>query len=161
MSPPKRLLVYLAGHIHDDWRGRVRRLTEERDLPVDFCGPREDHSRSDNVGFDILGLTPDDVGPALAARLRDEYGGAVNNFRTRIWLRQCDLMLAFFDGDHANLRQWNTASDIGVAQALGKPVIVARSPSFTHSLKELGPRADVVVDSLEQAVDALAYIFED
>ena len=157
----RTLLVYLAGHIHGDWRARVRGMAKERKLPVQFCGPREEHARSDSAGFDILGLSAADVGEKLAGRVRDEYGGRVNNLRTRLWLQKCDLVLAFFDGEHKGLRQWNTASDIAVAQGFGKPVLLARSADFTHSLKELGPRADCVVDSLEQAVEVLAYIFED
>ncbi len=157
----RSLLVYLAGHIHGDWRQRVRQMAAERKLPLEFRGPREEHARSDSVGLDILGLSAGDIGEQLAGRVRDDYGGMVNNLRTRVWLQKCDLVLAFFDGEHKGLRQWNTASDIAVAQSLGKPVLVARSPDFVHSLKELGPRADAVVDSLEQAVEVLAYIFED
>ena len=58
----KKLLVYLAGHIHGDRRQRVRDLAAERDLPLEFCGPREDHGRSDRVGFDVLDIADDDVG---------------------------------------------------------------------------------------------------
>ncbi|HUW82985.1 MAG TPA: YtoQ family protein [Phycisphaerae bacterium] len=160
MPDKESLLVYLAGHIHGDWRERVRKMAEERGLPVRFRGPREDHARSDNVGFDVLGLTAGDVGEKLAKLVRDDLGGRANNLRTRLWIGKCVLVLAFFDGEQTSLRQWNTAADIGVARALGKPVLVVRTPNLVHSLKELTPRADFVVDSLEQAVDALAYVFE-
>ena len=43
----------------------------------------------------------------------------------------------------------------------GKPVLVVHGPGFRHPLKELDGRADVVVDSLEQAVEILAYICEE
>jgi len=161
MPDKESLLVYLAGHIHGDWRERVRKMAEQRGLPVRFYGPREDHARSDSVGFDVLALTAGDVGEKLANLVRDNLGGRANNLRTRLWIGKCDLVLAFFDGEHTNLRQWNTAADIGVAQALGKPVLIVRTPSLVHSLKELAPRADFVVDTLEQAIDVLAYIFED
>ncbi len=160
MPDKEALLVYLAGHIHGNWRERVRKMAEQRGLPIHFCGPREDHTRSDNVGFDILGLTAGDVGDKLVKQVRDDLGGRANNLRTRLWIGRCDLVLAFFDGEQANLRQWNTAADIGVAQALGKPVLVVRTPNLVHSLKELAPRADFVVDTLEQGVDVLAYVFE-
>ena len=143
-----------------DWRERVRKMAEQGGLPVRFCGLREDHPRSDNFGFDVLGLTAGDVGEKLAKLVRDDLGGRANNLRTRLWIGKCDLVLAFFDGEQTNLRQWNTAADIGIAQALGKPVLVVRTPNLVHSLKELAPRADFVVDSLEQAVDVQAYVFE-
>jgi len=160
MPDKESLLVYLAGHIHGDWRERVRKMAQQRALPIRFCGPCEDHARSDNVGFDILGVTAADVGDKLARQIRDDFGGRANNLRTRLWIGKCDLVLAFFDGEQTNLRQWNTAADIGVAQALGKPVLVVRTPSLVHSLKELAPRADFVVDTLEQGIDVLAYVFE-
>lgn len=160
MAKDAEILVYLAGHIHSEWRARVREMAESHGLAARFCGPQEDHGRSDNIGFEVLGLKAGDVGEKLAGRVRDELGGRVNNLRTRLWISRCDLMLAFFDGEHKSLRQWNTASDIALAQSLGKPVLLARSAEFVHSLKEMGPRADVVVDSLEQAVEVLAYVLE-
>ncbi|MBS12484.1 MAG: hypothetical protein CME19_12870, partial [Gemmatimonadetes bacterium] len=51
--------------------------------------------------------------------------------------------------------------DIGEANRLGVPVIVVHSPVFRHAMKELGARSDVVVNSLEQAVEVLAYVYAD
>ena len=90
---------------------------------------------------------------------RMTWAAGVNNLRARVWIGRSDVLIAYFDEDHKNYRQWNTSSDIGEAVALGKPVIVVHGPGFRHSLKELDGRADVVVDSLEQAVEVLAYVF--
>jgi YtoQ family protein len=158
----KRLLVYLAGHIHGDWRDRVAAMAGDRDLPVDFAGPCTDHSLSDAIGVQTLGVSEQDVGSAEWFKgIRDATGGAINNLRTRIWIHRCDLLIAFFDQDEPNLRQWNTPTDIGVARAAGKPVLIVGGPKLTHSLKEAAAGADVLVETLEQAVEVLAYICGD
>ncbi len=153
------LLVYLAGHIHGDWRNRVQTMCEERGLNITFKGPCEDHSLSDDIGVKIRSLTESNVGSSdFFPRVKDDLGGQANNLRTRIWIARCDLLLAFFDEEHKNYRQWNTSSDIAEATRYEKPVLVVHGPGFLHSLKELDGRADLVVDSLEQAVETLAYI---
>lgn len=158
MASSKSLLVYLAGHIHGDWRDQVRTMAESRGLDITFKGPCEDHGLSDSVGVGIRGITKDDVGEGYFSRLQDDLGGKVNDLRTRVWISRSDIVIAFFDVDHSNIRQWNTSGDIGEAAAHGKPVIVVHGPGFGHSLKEVDGRANVVVDTLEQAVEVLAYI---
>ena len=76
-------------------------------LMISLDGPQEVHDRSDSVGEDILGEQP-------GARYRDLMGARVNTLRTRILLRQSDLVVAFFG---AKYRQWNTAADAGAAVA--------------------------------------------
>ena len=61
----------------------------------------------------------------------------------------------------ADYRQWNTASDIAEANRHNKPVIVVHGPGFRHALKELNGRADVVVNTLEQATEVLEYVCAD
>ncbi len=162
MGNSDSLLVYLAGHIHGDWRERVRKMCEERGLPVAFRGPCEDHGRSDTVGVEIRGISEGDVGsPDFFPVVQDEMGGRVNDLRTRVWISRCDLVIAFFDEENKGLRQFNTGSDIAEASRYGKPVIVVHGPGFRHALKEVDGRADIVVDTLEQAVDVLAYICGD
>ena len=156
-----QLLAFLTGHIHGDWRDRVRRMAEEKGLSMTFKGPCEDHGLSDDIGAQIRGISDEDVGAEYFPRVKDDLGGRVNNLRTRIWIAKSDVLIAFFDEDHKNYRQWNTSSDIAEANRHGKPVIVVHGASFRHSLKELDGRADVVVDSLEQAVEILAYICGD
>ncbi|WP_369293189.1 YtoQ family protein [Clostridium boliviensis] len=42
----------------------------------------------------------------------------------------------------------------------GKPLILVRPESLHHPLKELAQRAQVVVETPEQALEALAYVLE-
>jgi YtoQ family protein len=142
--------IYLAGEIHSDWRDEVRLKLEERGLPAEVFGPREDHDRSDAAGEDILGPQPD-------SRYRDLMGARVNTLRTRVLLRRADLVIAFFG---ERFRQWNTAADAGAAVASGLPLILVRPPDLTHALKEIDATAALTVETLEQAVEAVAYIFE-
>ena len=156
-----QMLAFLTGHIHGDWRDQVRKMADQKGLSITFKGPCEDHGKSDDIGVDIRGLSEQEVGPDYFPRAKDDLGGRVNNLRTRIWIAKADVLIAFFDEDHKSYRQWNTSSDIAEANRLGKPVIVVHGPGFRHSLKELDGRADVVVDSLEQAVEVLAYVCAD
>jgi YtoQ family protein len=160
MSDRTSLLIYLAGHIHGDWRERVRRMCDAKGLDITFKGPCEDHGLSDGIGVQILGIGKEDVGEGYFPKVQDDLGGRVNNLRTRLWISKCDLLVAFFDEDHKNYRQWNTSSDIAEAARYGKPVLVVHGGGFRHPLKEIDGRADVVVETLEQAVEILAYACE-
>ncbi len=143
------LTVYLAGQIHDDWREEVRAEAAKRDLPVTYVGPQENHSLSDNIGEQILGEeqpTP---------RWKDEVASQVNNLRTRVLLGKSDVVIALFGEKY---RQWNTAMDATMGIALGKPVIIIRQREHHHALKELSEKAQLVVETPSQAVEALAYV---
>ena len=99
------LTVYLAGQIHDDWRERVRKLADERGLPLTFVGPQEDHDLSDNIGEKIKGTQPNNI-------FKDEAASEFNNLRTSILMQKADVVIALF-GD--KYRQWNTAMDASTA----------------------------------------------
>ncbi|SDX42445.1 YtoQ family protein [Marininema mesophilum] len=144
------LIVYLAGQIHDDWRDQLRKKAEERGLPLVFKGPQEDHDRSDDIGETIKGEQP-------TIEYRDQVASEMNNLRTRIWMSKADVVIALFGEKY---RQWNTAMDAAVALQAGKPLILVRPPELIHPLKELGQRAQVVVETPDQALDALAYVLE-
>jgi len=144
------ITIYLAGEIHSDWRDRFRDLLAERDVPARLVGPQEVHGRSDDVGEDILGPQPDD-------RYRDLMGASVNTLRTRVLLGRADLAVAYFGDQY---RQWNTAADAGAAVAGGLPLVLVRHPELTHALKEIDALASFTCERLEQAADAVAYIFE-
>lgn len=144
------LTIYLAGEIHSPWREQLRELVAERGLDVRFVGPQEEHDRSDAVGEDILGVQP-------SARYRDLVGAGVNNLRTRVLMRRADMTVAYF-GD--KYKQWNTAADAGASVAAGIPLLLVRSPDHVHALKELDALATFTVETLEQAAQAIAYVFE-
>ena len=144
------ITVYLAGEVHSPWRAQLRQLVEAKNVPIRFVGPLDEHDRSDDIGEDILGKQPN-------ARYRDLVGAGANTLRTRVLMRRADLMVAFF-GD--NYRQWNTAADAGSALAAGIPLLLVRAPELIHALKEVDAMATFTVETLEQAAEAIAYVFE-
>jgi YtoQ family protein len=147
-----QLTIYLAGEIHSPWRDTLRDLIAARDLPagITYVGPQEVHDRSDDIGEDILGPQPDQ-------RYRDLLGGKVNNLRRRVQMNQADLAVVYFGPDY---KQWNTAADAGAAAAMEIPIILVRDMENLHALKDLDAFAELTVETLEQAADAIAYIFQ-
>jgi YtoQ family protein len=145
-----KLTVYLAGQIHDNWRQTLKFKAEQMNLPLQFVGPMEDHDRSDNIGEDILGEQSNKV-------LKDEAASSINNLRTQILLGKSDVVVALF-GD--KYKQWNSAMDAATAISLNKPLILVRPESLHHPLKELANKAQVVVETPEQVLQALSYVFE-
>ncbi|TVT28903.1 YtoQ family protein [Salinicoccus cyprini] len=144
------LTVYLAGQIHDDWREEVKSLAKDRNLPLTFVGPQTNHDRSDNIGEVILGKQP---GPFF----KDDAASAVNNLRTQVLMQKSDVVIALFGEKY---KQWNTAMDASAAVTLGKPLIIVRPEELIHPLKELSNKANITVETVEQALDVLAYIYE-
>ena len=145
-----KLTIYLAGEIHSDWRAELQAELERRDLPVEFVGPQEVHDRSDSVGEDVLGEQPGN-------RYRDLVGAGINTLRTRVLMRRADIVVAYFG---ERFKQWNTAADAGAAVASGIPLILVRDSDLSHALKEIDAMASATVESLEQAAEVIAYIFE-
>lgn len=145
-----KLTVYLAGQIHDDWREELKVEAQKRDLPLTFVGPQTDHDRSDQVGEEIIGKQPGDY-------YRDDAASAVNNFRTEVLMCKADVVIGLFGEKY---KQWNTAMDVSAAVTLNKPTIIIRPDSLIHPLKELSNKANVTVETIEQALDVLAYIYE-
>jgi YtoQ family protein len=144
------LNVYLAGEIHNPWREQLRKQAQELTLPIRFTGPMEDHDRSDAIGEKILGKQ-------LSKVARDEAASSINNLRTHILMKKSDLVIAYFGEQY---KQWNSAMDAATAITLQKPVILIRDEKLHHPLKELANKAQVVVETPEQALQALAYLFE-
>ncbi len=146
------MTIYLAGEIHSPWRDQLRDLLESHDLPADieWVGPQEVHERSDDIGEAILGEQPNQ-------RYRDLLGGKVNNLRRRVQMNRADLVVAYFGPDY---KQWNTAADAGAAAAMDIPLILVRDIAHLHALKDLDAFAAVTVETLEQAAEVIAYIFE-
>ena len=144
------VVIYAAGEIHSDWRDELRGFLDEAGVDAEIVGPQEVHDRSDSVGEDILGEQP---GP----RYRDLMGARVNTLRTRVLMQRADVCVAYFGPKY---KQWNTASDAGAAVAGGLPLVLVRAEEHMHALKELDALATLTVETLEQAAQAIAYIFE-
>ncbi|MGI6450795.1 MAG: YtoQ family protein [Desulfitobacteriia bacterium] len=147
-----KLVVYLAGEIHTPWREEIKEKAAALKLPLEFVEPMQDHDYSDVIGEQILGTQPNSI-------LRDEAASKVNNLRTQILMGKSDLVIALF-GDN-KYRQWNTAMDASTALALNKPLIIIRPESLHHPLKELSQKANITIDTVDQAIKVLTYIFED
>ncbi|YCA44879.1 YtoQ family protein [Bacillus sp. JZ8] len=143
------LTVYLAGQIHDNWRDILKNEASDLNLPITFVGPMENHDRSDNIGEEILGKQPNNI-------FKDEAASAINNLRTEILMNKSDVVIALF-GD--KYKQWNTAMDASRAIEKGKPLILVRPETLHHPLKELSNKAQVVVETPQQALQALSYVF--
>ncbi|WP_138420660.1 YtoQ family protein [Aquibacillus sediminis] len=144
------LVVYLAGQIHDDWRQQLKDKAKDKGLPITFVGPQENHDLSDDIGEKILGKQP-------GKSYRDDAASAVNNFRTEILMKKADAVIALFG---ENYKQWNTAMDAASALALNKPTILIRPESLVHPLKELSNKANITVETVDQALDVLHYIYK-
>ena len=144
------LTVYLAGEIHSDWRNEIKDKAKALKLPISFVGPMENHERSDNIGEEIAGEQPDAV-------FKDEAASNINNLRTEVLMQKADLVIALFGEKY---KQWNTAMDASAAVAKGKPLILIRPKELHHPLKELSNKANVTVETVNQALKALSYIYE-
>ena len=143
------LTVYLAGQIHDDWREQLKELIAAKNLPYQFVGPQTNHAISDDIGEEILGEQPNSL-------VKDDKASDINNFRTQVLLQKADVVIALFGEDY---RQWNTAMDATSAIHLNKPLLIVRPETLIHPLKELSNKANVTVETLEQAVQVLEYVF--
>lgn len=144
------LVIYAAGEIHSEWRDELRRHLEAAGVDAELVGPQEVHERSDDVGEAILGEQP-------GQRYRDLMGARVNTLRTRVLMQRADLVVAYFGPKY---KQWNTAADAGAAVASGLPLVLIRPEEHVHALKELDALATLTVETLEQAAQAIAYVFE-
>jgi len=145
-----QLTVYLAGQIHDNWREEVRLKAEEKKLPLVFVSPQTNHDRSDDIGEAIQGKQPSKLH-------KDDVASDINNFRTQVLMQKSDIVIALFGEKY---KQWNTAMDASTAIAMNKPTIIIRPESLIHPLKELSNKANVTVETVDQALDVLSYIFE-
>lgn len=145
-----KLTVYLAGEIHSSWRQDLIKNVTDRGLDLEFVYPQQVHDRSDSIGEDVQGEQPN-------AYFRDLAASDINNFRTEVLLKKSDIVIALFGEQY---KQWNTAMDLSTAIALGKSTIMIRPEAFIHPLKELSRKTGVTVETVDQAVEVLSYVFE-
>ncbi|MGN7399411.1 YtoQ family protein [Cytobacillus praedii] len=145
-----RLTVYLAGQIHDNWREELEEKAKVKDLPLIFVAPQTNHDRSDDIGEEILGKQPGNL-------YKDDAASDINNFRTQVLMQKADIVIALFGEKY---KQWNTAMDATTAITMNKPTIIIRPESLIHPLKELSNKANVTVETVDQALDVISYIFE-
>ena len=144
------LTIYLAGEIHTDWREELKEKSKALNLNIDFVSPMTDHEKSDNIGDMILGEQPTPIA-------KDEAASKINNLRTQLLMQKSDLVIALFGEKY---KQWNTAMDASAAITMNKPLILIRPENSHHALKELSNKANVTVETVDQALKVLHYIFE-
>ncbi|HLR39582.1 MAG TPA: YtoQ family protein [Jeotgalicoccus sp.] len=144
------LTVYLAGEIHTPWREEIKTRVSEKGLPISFVSPQTNHDLSDDIGAQILGEQPNKY-------FHDDAASSINNLRTEVMMKKSDVVIALFGEEY---KQWNTAMDASRAVAEGKPLIIIRPEKLIHPLKELSNKANVVCESVEQAVSVLEYIYQ-
>jgi YtoQ family protein len=145
-----KFTVYLAGEIHTGWREELIDKAKALDLPLEFVGPMTDHERSDNIGELVLG-------PQANSIAKDEAASQINNLRTQILMKNSNLVIALFGEKY---KQWNTAMDASAAITLQKPLILIRPENLHHPLKELSNKANVTVETVNQALKVLTYVLE-
>ncbi|KMJ57082.1 hypothetical protein AB685_19005 [Bacillus sp. LL01] len=145
-----KFTVYLAGEIHTDWREELKDKTQALDLPLEFVGPMTDHERSDNIGELVMGTQANSIA-------KDEAASQINNLRTQLLMKNSDLVIALFGEKY---KQWNTAMDASAAISLQKPLILIRPEKLHHPLKELSNKANVTVETVNQALKVLTYVLE-
>lgn len=144
------LTVYLAGEIHSSWRDEIENLSKEKGLPLTFVSPQTNHDLSDDIGEQVLGEQP-------GKYYRDDAASSINNLRTQVLMNKADVVIALFGEEY---KQWNTAMDASAAVSSGKPLIIIRPEKLIHPLKELSNKANVVTETVEQAVQVLEYIYK-
>ncbi len=144
------LIVYLAGEIHTPWREEIKTRISEKGLPISFVSPQTNHDLSDDIGAQILGEQPNKY-------FHDDAASSINNLRTEVMMKKSDVVIALFGEEY---KQWNTAMDASRAVAEGKPLIIIRPEKLIHPLKELSNKANVVCESVEQAVSVLEYVYQ-
>lgn len=145
-----KFTVYLAGEIHTSWREELIDKAQALDLPLEFVGPMTDHERSDNIGEAVMGAQPSSIA-------KDEAASQINNLRTELLMKKSDLVIALFGEKY---KQWNTAMDASAAISLQKPLILIRPENLHHPLKELSNKANVTVETVNQALKVLTYVLE-
>ncbi len=129
---------------------RIRTKSKRKRVKLKIVAPQTNHDRSDDIGEAILGKQPNKL-------YRDHVASNVNNLRTQVLMQKSDIVIALFGQEY---RQWNTAMDASAAITLNKPTIIIRPESLIHPLKELSNKANVTVETVDQALEVLAYIFE-
>jgi YtoQ family protein len=140
--------VYLSGEIHTSWREEIINGCKRCELPIVFTHPVLDHTKSDDCGAYILGMTEE-------RPQWDMISAKMNAIRTQTLLNDSDIVIVKFGEQY---RQWNAAYDVGYAKARNKSIITIHPPSLSHMLKEINAVANVVCQDTEEAIQTLQYV---
>ena len=81
--------IYLSGEIHSSWRDDIKKLAQEKKLPVEFFSPQDNHENSDNCGSVILG---DEEKPFW----KDQKASGLNSIRSKLFIKEADIVVVRF-----------------------------------------------------------------
>jgi len=140
--------IYLSGEIHSKWRDDIKKLCEEKNLPVIINSPNTKHETSDDCGVNILGAEADKF-------WHDHKGASLNSIRNSTLIKSTDILIVKFGEKY---RQWNAAFDAGIAKALDKPIITLHEDNLNHALKEINQSAVASCRSVNQVVKIISYV---
>jgi len=143
-----QLTIYLSGEIHSDWREQIANGINEHHLPVAILAPVTNHSASDNIGADVLGVEQNNF-------WKDHKAAKINSIRIKNAIEKADVVVVRFGEQY---RQWNAAFEAGYAVARGKQLITLHPAEFTHALKEVDASAVATAETPQQVVEILKYV---
>lgn len=142
-----KLNVYLSGEIHTDWREKIIKACNDKNLSISFSSAVTDHDSSDGAG-DVLGAEEKSF-------WRDHKSAKVNAIRIKTLIKRCDIAIIRFSDKY---KQWNAAFDAGYCAALDTPYITLHEESIIHPLKEVDASALAWATTPEQVVEVLEYV---
>ena len=144
-----KLIVYLSGEIHTDWRNEIQNGAKENNLEIEFVSAVTDHDASDSAG-DCLGEENNQF-------WRDHKSAKVNIIRTKTLIEKSDLAVIRFGEKY---KQWNAAFDAGYCAATGTPYVTLHADDIVHPLKEVDGSAMAWTKTTDQVVEILKYIIK-
>ena len=144
-----KLIVYLSGEIHTDWRNQIQNGAKENNLEIEFVSAVTDHDASDAAG-DCLGEENNQF-------WRDHKSAKVNIIRTKTLIEKSDLAVIRFGEKY---KQWNAAFDAGYCAATGTPYVTLHADDIVHPLKEVDGSAMAWTKTTDQVVEILKYIIK-
>ena len=142
-----KLIVFLSGEIHTDWRNEIQNGAKENNLEIEFVSAVTDHDASDAAG-DCLGEEKNQF-------WRDHKSAKVNIIRTKTLIEKSDLAVIRFGEKY---KQWNAAFDAGYCAATGTPYVTLHADEIVHPLKEVDGSAMAWTKTTEQVIEILKYI---
>ena len=144
-----KLIVYLSGEIHTDWRNEIQNGAKENNLEIEFVSAVTDHDASDAAG--------DCLGEENKQFWRDHKSAKVNIIRTKTLIEKSDLAVIRFGEKY---KQWNAAFDAGYCAATGTPYVTLHADDIVHPLKEVDGSAMAWTKTTDQVVEILKYIIK-
>src|SRR5699024_10991423 len=130
--------------------GEVMLKAKEIGCNLYFIGTQTDHDLLDDIVKNILSKLLNDYFIDYAVLI-------INNFSILFLINKAVFVIALYGEKY---KQCNTTMDANTVINLGKPLIIIRPESAIHALKELSNKAIVIVETVDQAVEVIKYIYK-